>query len=379
MDAYDYFSVVLNRDNVVEGLANGYTNTLVYDFGKTVTLPPNSDICFKSGSVYYSWPNVDHIKYGQAEFRLVVPCATSNQTTPTDVAKIISDYTYASSSGGTLPTTINTASITVSLPDGMYEINDMNNYMEEQCIANSLYYIYNKTGLPGATGFDMSMDQKYYFFQILVDAQTQNVVLLALPVFSSTHMTTLNLRLPTMGALVWAPFTNDDVDGIVLFDTTTPVAVNAESTQPQTPMMSLLGFTTNIASFMLSAPSTIVSAYPAPLTRIWNTGSISTESTAVPNINPQSTILLGCSLVNNGRFVNATSFDIFYAFTTSVAKGEIQELTTYNDEWNSVNSSSITSFTVTMYDQRHSPLNIKDPNIFFLVTIRVPKRQAYFV
>ncbi len=103
-------TIILNSSNVVLGTNN---STLTYNFPNSITFD-NHEIAVHSINMYYSWCNISS--------------ALGNNT-----------FSYVWYNGST-PSTI-----TIVIPDGLWEISDLNNFLQYQFIQNGDYLI-NATG-----------------------------------------------------------------------------------------------------------------------------------------------------------------------------------------------------------------------------------------
>ena len=99
------FIIVLNQNNIV---ADGQNNKLIYKFPNSILLK-DKYIAVSSISMFYSWFNI----------------TSSNSN---------NYFTYTWTAGTT------TTTYTITIPDGLYEIADINNLIQYNCIANGTYY-----------------------------------------------------------------------------------------------------------------------------------------------------------------------------------------------------------------------------------------------
>ena len=100
-------TVILSSSNIV-GTGN---NTLTYNFPTTATFK-NDYIAVASVSLYYSWFNISS--------------ALGNNTFT---------YTWDSVGGAT----------TITIPDGLYEVSTLNDYLQSKFIANGHYLVQTST------------------------------------------------------------------------------------------------------------------------------------------------------------------------------------------------------------------------------------------
>lgn len=99
-------TIVLNSNNLVQ---DGQNNKLVYRFPNSV-LFKNTYVALQSASLYYSWYNISS--------------ALGNN---------VLSFRFPNTSG--VMTTY-----TITFPDGLYEVSDLNAYFQFFCLQNGLYY-----------------------------------------------------------------------------------------------------------------------------------------------------------------------------------------------------------------------------------------------
>jgi hypothetical protein len=125
------FPLIVNKSHHVGG------GRYVYKFGRSVDFS-NIDIALGSCSIYYSWRNIT-VTLNNNSFQIIHP-----------------------KTGGT-------DTLTITLPDGGYEISDINNYLRWYLITNG-YYISN----------DTTLEQKV-FCELRVNASTYSIEFVAYP------------------------------------------------------------------------------------------------------------------------------------------------------------------------------------------------------
>ena len=116
------FVIVLNQNNVIQ---DGTNSELIYKFPNSVVLK-DKYIAVSSIAMFYSWFNITSVY--------------SNNTLT---------YTWTNALGIT-------TTYTILIPDGLYDIRDINNYIQFVCIQNSTYWT-----IAGVN---------YYPFEMLVNA-----------------------------------------------------------------------------------------------------------------------------------------------------------------------------------------------------------------
>ncbi len=132
--------IVLTRNNITS--TDGSNSTLVYQFPSSVTFS-NHAIALVSAQMYYAWNNIGNQQY------------LLNNT-----------FRYTWKSGTTTTTT------TIVIPNGIYEIADITNYMQFVMIQNG-HYLINSAG------------QNVYYAEFLVSANRYAINLNTFPVPTS--------------------------------------------------------------------------------------------------------------------------------------------------------------------------------------------------
>lgn len=131
------FNLVLNSSNVV----NSNNNVYQYNFlNQSFKINEGATICIGSLTIPYSWYNITSV-YNNKSFQIIFPNTVST--------------TY-----------------TITLPDGFYSVDDINNYIQQFCILNSLYLIDNNGNY-------------VYYLTLSYNVSTYKVQLLLFPVPTS--------------------------------------------------------------------------------------------------------------------------------------------------------------------------------------------------
>ena len=217
-------TIVLNQSNIV---ADGNNNTLVYKFPNSVSFP-NHEIAIQNITMYYAWENINAYPLSNNTF----------------------SYTWV------VGTTSTTYSITI--PSGLYEVADLNNYLQYIFIQNGTYLI-NSTG------------QNVYYAEFLVNPNRYAVQINTFPVPTSLPSGwTAPVASPSAGTAGW-----------VGFPTTT---FNPQITIPNN-LNKILGFTS-----------------PVPFQTSLNSGvgtNLSYVSNTAPQVQPNSSIYFSISNIAN--------------------------------------------------------------------------------
>jgi hypothetical protein len=291
-------TLVLNNNNVVQ---NGQNNQLVYRFPTTAKFD-RSYVAVASVSMYYAWFNIASI-YNNTGF----------------------SYTWAD--GVVYPLTI---------PDGLYEVSTLNQFLQYEMIKNGHYLIDKATG------------QNVYFLEILVNdarykVQVNQFVVPTLAIFTASLATDYT-----------AP-TGFDYSPVSVVNVVYPginFGYNGST------LGTILGFVTN--SNVVSATLAI----PSPWT--FSAASPSAFSSTTPNIQPNSSVLFSVSSVDN-PYASPTS--VIYSITPSVAVGTIIADKPPQLLWNKLIPGSYSQLTITLLGTDLRPLPIQDGAMTIILAI----------
>ena len=277
-----YFPVILNSTNLVSSNAN--LNQYRYTFPTGAITFSDSSIAVSNVQIFYSWYNIS-ASAGNNSYTLVF------LGTP----------------------------YVITMPSGYYSVSSLNEYLQQQMVANNLYLI-NSTG------------EYVYYAEYLENSTYYSIQLNCYPV-------------PTSLPVGWSN------PGIVLPGTAeTPqitIAANA--------FRDIIGF----------AAGTFPSVVQAT--------TYSALSTSTPAVTPVSSVLLTCSLVNNRYSIPGT---ILYSFTAAgVGYGNLIDSAPSEYSFVSIQDGNYTSFDITFLDQSFNPLVMRDSNVCltFLIKNRLDK------
>jgi hypothetical protein len=293
------FIIVLNQKNLVP---DGLNSELVHKFPNSVVFK-DKYIAVSSISMFYSWFNILEV-YNNNYF------------------------TYTWTTGAT------TTTYRVNIPDGLYEITDINNYIQFVCIQNGTYW--------------SIFGNNYYPFELLVNANRYAVQL-------NTYL--IPTALPT--------------------DATVPVNFPGWPTVEQNSVISfpaqfnlIVGYTANFQSdpnlnnaYVPPLPSSISQNYVAKLAG----GQLSYLSNFAPQVQPNSNVLVNISNINNPYTIPAS---VIYSLTPSVQIGEQITDTPPNFMWNRLIDGTYNELRVQLKGTDGQRLRINDPNMTILLTIR---------
>ena len=292
------FVLVMNSTNIVN---DGNNNKLVYRFPNSVVFK-DKYIAVSSISMYYSWFNITAL-YGNNTFTFTWTAAAVTTT------------------------------YTIIIPDGLWDISTINNYIQYFCITNGLYWTISGTN--------------YYPFEMLVNANRYAIQL-------NTYL--IPTALPTSATVPsnfpgWPTTTFNTV-------VTIPSAFNA-----------IVGYTAgfvsanNVGNATTFGTTSAATNYAAKD----SVGTISYLSNTAPQVQPYSSVLFSLSNINN-PYTQPSS--IIYSLNSNVGVGELISEKPPNFMWNRLIDGTYNELRLTFLGPNLTPLIINDPNMTILLTIR---------
>ena len=303
-------TIVFNQNNLVQ---DGNNNTLVYKFPNSVTFS-NSEIAIAQITMYYSWFNVStNLRNNSFTFNWINAAGTNNYTT-----------------------------YTIFIPDGLYEIADINNYLQFVCL-----------NAPSLSTTFISPTPAAPFY--LVDSAGDNVFYAEFIVNPTAYGIQLNTyNVPTALPLGWA-----NPGGTLLPAQT----FNPVITTPAT-FNAIVGFATTFAS---DQNQNNAGANPGT-TKAYKIGSTySYISTITPQVQPNANLLVAISNIDNNY---ASPSSIIYSLAPAVAIGELIVEKPPEFNWNKLLRGTYNELRIQFLGTDFSPIQIKDPNMTILLTIR---------
>ncbi len=289
------FVIVMNQNNLVQ---DGQNNKLVYKFPNSIQFK-DKFIAVTSISMYYSWFNISS-QY-------------SNQT-----------FTYTWTSGAT------TTTYTITIPDGLYEISDINAYAQYIMIQNGTYWI-------------DSDSLNVYPFDFVVNANRYAIQLNTYLIPTSTPS---GASTPSNFA-GWPTTTQNTV-------ITTPSSFNL-----------IVGFASSFVSDSNISNSFVPSGSYVSKTA---DGTISYISTLTPQVQPNPSVLFSLSNINNPY---SQPSSIIYSLTPSVSIGELITEKPPNFMWNKLIDGTYSELRLSILASSNlSQIKIPDPNMTILLCIK---------
>jgi hypothetical protein len=277
-------NIIFTRSNIVAGSNN---TTLLYKFPNTVSFP-NHEVALSSLAMYYAWRNIDLALYG-------------NNT-----------LTYTWENAGNVQTTF-----PITIPDGLYEIADINSYCQYVMIANG-HYLVNASG------------QNVYFFNLVVNPNLYAIQL-------NTY------QFPTALPVGW----------------TNPAAVvfPVQTFKPQVATPANFNQIIGFASTFISARN-LGTAYP---------DTDSYTSITSPQVQPAPTLIVNTSNINN---IYSNPSTCIYAVTPTVAIGEQIVERPPEFSWNKLTSGTYSEIRLQLTTPTGQLVPILDPQMTIILAIR---------
>ena len=283
-------TIVLNSSNILSGSNN---STLVYNFPNSVNFDSHQ-IAVQSVSMYYSWTNINNITLQNNVFT----------------------YTWVVAAA--------TTTYTVTIPTGLYEISDINSYLQFVFINNG-HYLINAVG------------KNIYYAEFLVNPSLYSINIITYPVPTS---------LPTGWTL--------------------PVA------NPQTGALAWPGFPTQTFNPRITIPANFnqIVGYAVGFTTSQNTGVntvLTYNSSISPQVAPNPNCLITVSNISN---IYASPSSVIYNINANVGFGELIISQPSEYAFNNLLKGTINSLFIRLIGADGNSLNILDPNITILLLIR---------
>lgn len=272
-------SVIFNRTNIVPNTNN---TTLVYNFPNSVDLT-GARIAISNITMYYSWDNIN-ITY-------------QNNT-----------FSYQWTAGG-VTTTYN-----VVIPDGLYEVKDLNNFLQFTFIANG-HYLVDSAG------------ENVYYAEFIVNPTRYAIQINTFPV-----PTALPLGWANPAGLVF-PLVTFNPDIII------PAKFNE-----------ILGFAVGFSTGLNAGAGT----------------NQSFLSSTAPQVQPNSSLFLSLSGIDN-KYSSPSS--IIYSLAPSVGIGELIVEKPAEFNWNKLLAGTYSQLRLQLISNTFQPITIRDPQMTIVMII----------
>lgn len=300
------FVIVLNQTNIVQ---DGGNNKLIYKFPNSVKFK-DMYIAVSSIAMFYSWPSISSLQNNNI-------------------------FTYTWTSGGT------TTTYSVLIPDGTYNISDINSYLQYVCINNGTYW-------------QTSATEYVYPFALSVNVTRYAIQL-------DTYLVPTSLPVGGIVPANFAGWPTVTQNSVVTF----PSAFNI-----------IVGYTAGFAS-----NANVGNAYVPPSSSSASnyasktiTGKLSYLSNLSPQVQPNSNVLFSMSNINNPY---AQPSSIIYSLNPAGASvGELISDKPPNFTWNKLIDGTYNEIRLTLLGVDLKPLQVNDPNMTIILSIR-EKDEGY--
>ena len=282
-------TLVLNSSNIVQGSNN---SELEYLFpGGGVQFVNGDKITLSNLSMFYSTPNITSLNNNNS-------------------------FSYQWVDGSTHP---------VSIPDGFYEISNLNDFLHQTFINNKHYLVETASG------------NFVYFITLVSNTVSYKIDLTSFPMNTTLYPgATYNLPAGASWTIPTSP------------------AVNPSLVLTQNAFGSVLGFATPDA----------LNYFPAV-----NISGLTTidSSTITPQVSPLSTFTLKCSLVNNSYSIPNS---LLYSFPPFGTFGSQFQVSPSEFSFIDIIAGQYTSFRISLTDQADRPITILDPDLTILLVVK---------
>jgi hypothetical protein len=280
------FTLVLNNTNVI----GSQNSQFKYNFLAGNFVAKDMEICVSALAFPYSFFNVSPF-YNNQTFSLIFPTAATTTT------------------------------LSVTLPAGFYEVSDINNYIQNQCIALGLYL--KDSGGDYVYYFDVTLNTTYYAVQIVCS-----------PVPTS---------LPSGYSLATSGFYST-LGGL-----------------PTT------GYTPQLVLPASGGINTIIGFAAGTFPSVQQTASFTQLSSVTPIGSTINSLVIRCSIINNNVTIPS---DILDAFPINTTFGSNITYDPSFEKWIPISDGTYSNFLISFVDQNLNTISANDPNIALSLLIR---------
>jgi hypothetical protein len=287
-------TLIVNSTNLVN---DGQNNKLVYKFPNSVHFK-DSFISLSQAQMYYSWFNIT------SEF--------NNNT-----------IQYVWIDGAGVQTTY-----TITIPDGLYEVNTLNQLLQFTFIQNGHYLV--------------NSGQNVYYAEFILNPSRY-----AVQINTFLFPTSLPVGYTNPAGVAFPPQSFNP--SIIL-----PPKVNV-----------ILGFVPNFTT-NLNINNAFVPPVSPYVSKLAN-GTLSYISTVAPNLQPNSSVIINISNIDN-QYAQPTG--TCYTIIPTVAIGEVINEQPVNYIWNKLIPGTYNQLTINILGNDLSPIKIQDPTMTFVFVIK---------
>jgi len=324
-------TITLTRANIT----NAQNNIMSYSIPGGTNLE-GSEIALSSLYMYYSWENINDAPLNNNTFTISWPPLTT-------------DFT-----GAALATPQPATLLQITIPNGIYEVVDVNAYLQQFCIDNNLYLINSTTG------------EYVYFVQMQVNISRYALQFNSFSLPTSAQTT--GYSQPPGGFCNTPLLPNAAAGGSGL----PGVAGQAPGWCFPANFSKWAGFPTNYCN----PPGAVVSPFVANnFTGLGNfpSGNTSFLSTITPQVNPDPVIFLNCNLISN-KFATPSTFMFPIPGKSGIASLLSVEVSEF--AWNKMVPGQFNELRLFFTGVDGQPVTILDPNIIVTLVIRTHEDKS---
>ena len=312
-------TIVLNQSNIVP---DGKNSSLVYRFPNSVSFP-HHEMSIQSVALYYSWENIDSSPLNNNKFSM----------------------------GWRGPGNVAIGPLEFTIPSGLYEIVDLNRFLQFECIKNG-WYLINNSG------------RNVYYAEFILNPNLYAVQVNTFPVPFDIG-TTWVLQPDGSYLGVAAPYLGWRTP---LVDPTSPSSTGSWPGFAGTAFNPSLIFPANFNKI-------IGFTTPDPYVIDYNQGALSGQtrsflSTTAPQVQPNSSAYLSISNIANKYSIPSS---IIYSLSPNVLFGAqiIEQPPQF--AWNPLIQGTYNEIRLQILGIDFQPLTILDPNMTIVLCIRDTK------
>ena len=274
------YNIILNSSNVVGTTKSNYEYNFI---NGNFDIFDDASMTVSQVVIPYSWFNLNNANYNNTTFSFYFGDTTMR---------------------------------TIIFPDGYYTVSDIQNYIEQYCITNSLYKIDTLTG-----------DYVYYIYITSNQTYYANQILL----FTVESIAQTNFTYP-----IGFPFSPNNYSTVVYFSSLYNFG-------------SILGFSSG--------------QYPMYI----NTVNNSFLSNTTPNLTPVNGIVLRCNIVNNEC---SSQSDILDTFNINSPFGSNISYNPSYEKWINIKAGSYSKLYLYFQDQNLNNITFNDSNVLISLLIK---------
>jgi hypothetical protein len=280
------FTLVLNNSNVI----GSQNSQFKYNFLAGNFVAKDMEICVGALAFPYSFFNVSPF-YNNQSFSLIFPTGATTTT------------------------------LSITLPAGFYEVSDINNYIQNQCITAGLYLI-------------NASNENVYYFNVTLNTTYYAVQIVCSPVPTS---------LPSGFTLASSGFYST-LGGL-----------------PTT------GYTPQLVLPTSGGINTIIGFASGTFPSVQQTASFTQLSSVTPIGSTINSLVIRCSIINNNVTIPS---DILDAFPINTTFGSNITYDPSFEKWLPISDGTYSNFLISFVDQNLNTISANDPNIALSLLIR---------